>query len=60
MLLGNSESGKRCRIGAGAMILPRVKLGDDVIVGAGAVVTRHWSNNSKVVGVSAKAVGSIF
>ncbi len=60
MLLGNSHTGKRCRIGAGAVLLPGVLLGDDVVVGAGAVVTKDWSKNSKIAGVPAKALDSIF
>lgn len=35
--------GKRCFIGANAIVLPGVKLGDSTIVGAGAVVTRSFS-----------------
>lgn len=32
--------GKRCWIGAGALILPGVTIGDDTVIGAGSVVTR--------------------
>ena len=32
--------GKRCWIGAGAIILPGVTVGDDTVIGAGSVVTR--------------------
>jgi acetyltransferase-like isoleucine patch superfamily enzyme len=34
--------GCRCWIGANAVILPGVELGDDIIVGAGAVVTKSY------------------
>ena len=46
--------GKRCWIGANAVILPRVRLGDDVIVGAGAVVTHSFPSHSVIGGVPAK------
>ncbi|WP_306796757.1 acyltransferase [Rhodopirellula halodulae] len=48
--------GKRCWIGANAVVLPGVCLGDNVVVGAGAVVTRSFPENSVVAGVPAKLV----
>lgn len=42
--------GKRCFIGVGAVILPGVRIGDEVIVGAATVVTRDVPSNSVVVG----------
>lgn len=41
-------------IGAGAIILPGVKLSRGTVVGAGAVVTNSISENEIVVGVPAK------
>lgn len=46
--------GKNCWIGANAIILPGVELGDNVIVAAGAVVTKSFSANSIIKGVPAK------
>jgi acetyltransferase-like isoleucine patch superfamily enzyme len=46
----NTYIGKNCFIGVGAMILPGVKIGDEVIVGASTVVTKDVSSNSIVVG----------
>jgi acetyltransferase-like isoleucine patch superfamily enzyme len=46
--------GKRTRVGGGAMFLPGVKVGDDAIVGAGAVVTHDVPNGGKVMGVPAR------
>lgn len=46
--------GKRCWIGANAVILPGVELGDDVIVGAGAVVTKSFPSRTVLVGVPAR------
>lgn len=60
MLLGNSQAGKRCRIGAGAVLLPGVIIGDDVIVGAGAVVTKNFDSGLKVVGIPAKSLSISF
>lgn len=48
--------GMRCWIGANAIILPGVNLGDDVIVGAGAVVTKHFPAGSIIIGVPAQAI----
>jgi len=48
--------GKNCWIGANAIILPGVELGDNVIVGAGAVVTKSFPNNSILVGNPAKII----
>lgn len=48
--------GKRCRIASNAVILPGVQLGDDVIVGAGAVVTQSFPNGSVIGGVPARLI----
>jgi acetyltransferase-like isoleucine patch superfamily enzyme len=42
--------GKNCFIGIGAMILPGVKIGNEVIVGAATVITHDIPSNSVVVG----------
>jgi acetyltransferase-like isoleucine patch superfamily enzyme len=42
--------GKNCFIGVGSMILPGVRIGDEVIVGAATVVTKDVPSNSIVVG----------
>lgn len=48
--------GKNCWIGANAIILPGVQLGDNVVVGAGAVVTHNFADNSIIVGNPAKVI----
>lgn len=50
----NIHIGKRCFIGANAIIMPGIKIGDEVVVGAGAVVTKDVPDNCVVVGVPAK------
>lgn len=46
--------GRRCWIGANAVILPGVELADDVTVGAGAVVTRSFPEHAIVGGSPAR------
>ena len=45
------------RIGAGAVILPGIEIGEDAVVGAGAVVTKNVPARTVVVGVPAKYFG---
>jgi len=47
--------GRNVWIGAGAIILPGVNVGDDAIVGAGSVVTRDVPAGATVVGNPARA-----
>ena len=46
--------GRNVWIGAGALILPGVTIGDDAIVGAGSVVTRDVAAGTTVVGIPAR------
>lgn len=48
--------GKKCFIGSNAIIMAGVKLGDSVIVGAGAVVTKDVPSGCIVVGNPAKVI----
>jgi acetyltransferase-like isoleucine patch superfamily enzyme len=48
--------GKNCFIAVKAIILPGVKIGDGVIVGAGAVVTKDVPSNCIVAGNPAKII----
>lgn len=49
--------GRNVWIGAGALIMPGVTIGDDAIVGAGSVVTRDVPVGATVVGSPAKVRG---
>ncbi len=42
--------GKNCWIGAGVMIVPGITIGDNVVVGAGSVVTKDLPSNVIAVG----------
>lgn len=55
-LLGRSFVGSFSKIGSNSTILPDVKIGENVIVGAGAVVTKNVPDNTMVVGVPAKVI----
>ena len=48
--------GKNSFIGVGAIILPGVKIGDEVIIGAGSVVTKDIPSNSVAVGNPARII----
>lgn len=45
-------------IGTDAVIMPNVRIGSNVIIGAGAVVTKDCEPNSVYAGVPAKRIGS--
>lgn len=52
----NTYVGKRCFIGANAIIMAGVKIGDEVIIGSGAIVTKDIPSNSIVAGNPAKII----
>ena len=51
--------GNNVNIGWNAIIMPGVKIGDNVVIGCGAVVTRDIPSNSVAAGVPAKVIESI-
>ena len=48
--------GKNCWIGANAVILPGVQLGDNVIIGAGSIVTKKFESNVTIGGNPARVL----
>lgn len=48
--------GSRCWIATNVVILPGVQLGDNVIVGAGAVVTKSFDSGCVIAGIPAKVI----
>lgn len=50
---------RACRIGAGAVLLPGVEVGEEAFVAAGAVVTRDVPPRTLAMGVPARPVRSI-
>ena len=56
---GKIKIGNNCFIGMGCKIMPGVTIGDNVIVGAGAIVTKDIGSNVIVAGVPAKVICTI-
>lgn len=48
--------GKRCFIGSNAIIMAGVTIGDEVIVGSGAVVTKNVPSHTIVAGNPARVI----
>ncbi|SHE69451.1 Hexapeptide repeat of succinyl-transferase [Mariniphaga anaerophila] len=48
--------GKKCFIGVNVIILPGIKIGNEVIVGSGSIVTKDVPSNSIVAGNPAKII----
>lgn len=53
---GSPVIGNRVEIGAGAKVLGKIRIGDDVIIGANAVVIRDVPSGCLAVGVPARIV----
>ncbi len=51
--------GNNCFIGVNSIVLPGITIGDEVIVGAGSVVTCDVQSNSLVAGNPAKVLGRV-
>ena len=51
--------GKNCWLGAGAILLPGVTIGDNVVIGAGSVVTKDIPSNVVAVGNPCKVLREI-
>lgn len=55
----HSEIGERCLIGSGAVILPGLRIGNDVVIGAGALVTKDVPDGATVLGQPARIMASV-
>lgn len=55
-LRADTYIGRDCMIGINAIILPGVKIGNEVVVGAGAVVTKDIPDHCIVAGNPAKVI----
>jgi sugar O-acyltransferase (sialic acid O-acetyltransferase NeuD family) len=58
-ILGNVHIGSRTYIGSEAVILPRIRVGDGCVVGAGAVASRDVGDGVVVKGVPARAAAAM-
>jgi acetyltransferase-like isoleucine patch superfamily enzyme len=52
-ITGNCVIGNYTVLGTNAVVLPKVRIGQNVMVGAGAVVTKNVPDNVMVAGVPA-------
>ncbi len=58
-LVGRIRVGDNVHIGTEAMIMPGVSIGNNCIVGCGAIVTHSVPDNSVVAGVPARVIESV-
>lgn len=57
--LGGPTVGDRCYIGAGAKIVGRITIGDDVMIGCNAVVVKDVPSHVSVGGVPARVLNTL-
>ncbi|MEQ8418925.1 MAG: acetyltransferase [Arenibacter algicola] len=58
-ILGRVKIGDLSHLGSNSTILPDINIGKNVIVGAGAVVTKDVPDNSVVVGIPARIIKTL-
>jgi serine O-acetyltransferase len=56
---GAPSVGNRVHIGAGAKVLGRIRIGDDAVIGANAVVVRDVAAKTVVGGVPARVLKTL-
>ena len=52
--------GRNCWIGSGVMIMPGIIIGDNVVIGAGSVVTHDLPSNVVAVGTPCKVLREVW
>lgn len=57
--IGAIHIGDNVYIGMGAYVMPGTRIGNNCIIGAGCVVTKDIPDNSVVVGVPGKVIGTV-
>ena len=58
-IFGSIRIGNNVHIGTNAIIMPGVEIGDNSIIGCGAIVTKSIPDNSIAVGVPARVIETI-
>ena len=56
-ILGGAKIGNSCRIGTNATILPQIHICSNVVIGAGAVVTKNITEPGTYIGIPARKQG---
>lgn len=51
--------GKNCWLGAGVIVLPGITIGDNVVIGAGSIVTKDIPSNSVAVGNPCRVIREV-
>jgi acetyltransferase-like isoleucine patch superfamily enzyme len=52
--MGGVRSGRACMFGSAARVLPRLSVGDNCVIGAGAVVVRSVPDNTTMYAAPAR------
>jgi maltose O-acetyltransferase len=58
--IGKVSIGRKTFVGIGSIILPGIKIGENVIIGSGSVVTKDIPENSIAVGNPAVVIGTTY
>ncbi len=53
---GHVTIGSRVQLGTGSRVIQGIEIGDDCVIGAGAVVTKSFESNKRIMGVPARAI----
>jgi acetyltransferase-like isoleucine patch superfamily enzyme len=51
--------GERCYLGAGVIVLPGARIGDDAVIGAGSIVRGEIPSGAVAVGAPASVIGDV-